>query len=146
MIRGVLGIAFGIFCGFGVTWLCQLPSYALYPPPEGLDFKDVDAMGEWIKTLPAGAFIIVLFSHAAGAFAAGLVCILIKQEVWNTGVIILGVLFLIAGIMNLVMIPHPIWFAVVDLALYIPAAIAGAKLAMMIVPKRKKTAEPKKQS
>jgi hypothetical protein len=41
------------------------------------------------------------------------------------GAIIIGVLFFIGGIGNLMTVPHPTWFAVVDLIAYLPAAFIG---------------------
>ena len=42
---------------------------------------------------------------------------------------VLGLLFLLAGIANLMMIPHPVWFAVMDVLLYLPMALTGSWLA-----------------
>lgn len=39
---------------------------------------------------------------------------------------VVGVLLLAFGIMNLVAIPHPMWFTIVSVLAFLPAAYAGA--------------------
>ena len=42
---------------------------------------------------------------------------------------IVGALFLVGGIINVLSIPHPLWFTAVDLLLYLPLALVGCRLA-----------------
>ena len=128
-MRRILGILAGMACGFMVVLLLQLASVAIYPPPPELDLQDAEAVASWITQLPIGAFFIVLAAHALGAFVAAYVCETIVGDRWRMGWYVLGVTFVAAGIVNLFSVPHPIWFAVADLLLYLPAALAGGQLA-----------------
>ena len=47
----------------------------------------------------------------------------------------IGAVFLVFGAINLKMIPHPLWFAIIDLAIYLPAAWLGGRLAKRGEPK-----------
>jgi len=41
---------------------------------------------------------------------------------------IVGALLMLAGIMNMIMIPHPTWLWVLGITVYLPAAYLGARL------------------
>ena len=42
--------------------------------------------------------------------------------------LVIGALFTVAGVMNLLEIPHPWWFPIVDLPLYLVLAAVAGKL------------------
>ena len=42
--------------------------------------------------------------------------------------LVLGVLFLAGGIVNMLLLPHPVWFWVLGVAVFLPSAYLGAKL------------------
>ncbi len=128
-MRSAVAIIAGFICGFIVVSIIQAISSAIYAPPAGFDYNDPTALEEYVATLPVTAFILVLVSHALGAFVAAFVCSAIVRRSWFAASLFFGVFFTAAGIMNLVLIPHPIWFAVLDLVAYIPAALLGGKLA-----------------
>ena len=139
MGRRIAAVLLGLLAGFVVVALIESISSVVYQPPTDLDFNDLDAMREFVATLPTGAFVFVLLAHLCGSFIAGFVCVLVAKERWNAGSLGLGVFFLLAGIANLVMIPHPMWFGVIDVLLYLPAAFAGGAVASGML----HTAEPK---
>ncbi len=128
-MKKALGIVIGMIVGMIVVFLVEMISAGLYPAPTSLDFADPESVKAWVATLPIGAFLIVLAAHVLGAFTGGLVCGRIVGKWWLPGPLIIGLLFLIAGALNLSLIPHPVWFMIVDVLVYIPAAFAGAKLA-----------------
>lgn len=129
MPRKVLSVFAGLLAGFVVVYLVELVSNALYPMPDDLDTSDVESLKAYVASLPAPAFAIVWLAHFAGAFAAGLTCVLVSRDMWRVGPIILGILLLSFGATNLVMIPHPPAFAVADVLVYIPAALLGGRVA-----------------
>ena len=133
MGRKILGIISGLICGGLTVALIESISSFLHPIPENFDPKNIDQMKAFIGSLPANAFMIVLLAHLLGSLVAGLVASLVIKETWTTGAILLGLFFTSAGIANLVMIPHPAWFAVIDTFLYLPAAYLGATLAGSIL-------------
>jgi len=100
-------------------------SNLLYPPPVGLDFSDEDALRHYIQQLPAGALLIALAAHAAGPLAGSFVAGLITGRAWFISACVLGIIFLAFGAANLAMLPHPLWFAIADVAMYVPVALLG---------------------
>lgn len=133
MVRRVLSVFAGLLAGYLVVALIEGISNGLYPPPSGVDMSDIDALRAHIATLPPQAFMIVWIAHVVGALVAGFVCVAISSEMWRTGPLILGILLLGAGVTNLVLIPHPVWFSIADALAYVPSALAGGYLALRFV-------------
>lgn len=124
----VVGVLVGLIVGGIVIALIESISSMMHPPPTELDFQDTEAVRNWISELPTLAFCIVLIAHALGVICGALTCQLIVKRRWLTGPLIIGTLFLVGGIFNLMLIPHPIWFAITDVALYLPSAWIGGNL------------------
>jgi len=130
MLARIGGVIAGVLVGGLVVALVEYLSSRRYPMPEGLDTTNKAALGAWISTLPLNAMIFVLVAHALGAGVGGAVCAMVMGEVWWVGPMIVGAMFEVGGIMNLVSVPgHPTWFAVVDVLLYFPCAWLGANMA-----------------
>lgn len=129
LLRSLLAIVLGVLAGFLVVMLVELLSMSLFPVPGGVNPSDPDGFRDLFARLPAGAVVLVLVAHALGAFAGG------WTSAWRApmrpilhGLVVAGIV-MAAGIVNLRMIPHPAWFVVTDLALYLPFGFLGAKLA-----------------
>lgn len=125
VFRNAIGLLVGLLAGGIAVHLIERLSVRLYPPPAGMDFQNVEQVGAFVADLPAGAFALVLLAHSVGGFVAGLVCGLIVGKRWLGGGVALGVFFTAAGVANLVAIPHPLWFAILDTLIYLPTAVLG---------------------
>jgi uncharacterized protein YacL len=55
--------------------------------------------------------------------------------------LVLGAIFLAAAVVNLLLIPHPVWFWVVGVAVFLPTAYLGARLGATSGPKERTLAE-----
>ncbi|WP_146118911.1 hypothetical protein [Blastopirellula marina] len=134
MLNGktIFWIIVGVFAGFLVGSLVNLTvSFAallFYSPPEGFDWNDQAALAEYVGGLPMGAFLFALAAHAAHSLVGGWVAASIARPFRYTAGLLVGLGTLVGGIVNLGEIPHPGWFAVVDLILYVPLALLGASL------------------
>lgn len=129
MREHVLAVLGGVLAGVvGVTFVEALSSF-LYPLPPGLNTNDRAAMSAHIAGLPAGAFAMVLAAHATGSFLGGAVCAFISRRKAYDKALIIGLLLMVAGILTLLAMPHPLWFALADVMLYVPFAFLGCYLA-----------------
>lgn len=128
MARLVLGVIGGVVAGSILNMAIIMMSWRLYPPPLGADLSEPAALSSYVQSLPLPAFLIVLVAHAGGAFAGGLVAALIARRSQVVVGAIVGAIFLLGGIANVMSIPSPLWFAVVDLVSYVPCGILGASL------------------
>ncbi len=129
MGKQILAVIVGVIVGGFTIYGIESINMVRFPWPEDLSMEDKEAFAEYVSSLPVDAFITVIIAHLVGSFIAGFVCSKItpnKKLLLGT---ICGVLFLAGGIMNLVMIPHPLWFMVADLLVFVPFAWLGAKLA-----------------
>jgi hypothetical protein len=126
MLRCILGVIGGLVCGSAVNMAIIMLSWLIYPLPQGTDLSDRDAMAAYIQSLPTLAFIVVLIAHAGGAFVGGVVAGLIARRSPVILGAIVGGFFLVGGILNVMGMPCPLWFAVADLVSYLPCGIAGA--------------------
>ena len=89
--------------------------------------SDAATMKAYIQSLPLPAFLVILVAHAGGALVGGLVAALIARRSPLILGAIVGGFFMVGGIMNAMSLPAPLWFAVIDLILYVPCGIVGAK-------------------
>ena len=132
IVRKGIAVALGLLAGFVGVMFVEVVSARVYPMPEGLEITDREGMVEFVRNLPAGAMWFLIAAHFVGALLAGFSCEFFLRERWVFGAMLLAMLFTIAGIANLLMIPHPQWFAIVDTLTYVPGACIGYLLAIQI--------------
>jgi len=106
----------------------QSLGHFIYPPPADLDLKNPEAMKNLIASAPVGALLLVVLAYAVGSFGGGWLAARLAPKSHILHGMIVGGLLMAAGIMNLLMLPHPLWFWIVSVAVYLPAAYAGARL------------------
>ena len=128
--KKIIAVIVGVIGGMAAMMVINFISVMLYPMPEGLDVADKAAMIAYIAGVPIGAKLLVVAGWMISAFVAGLVAALIAPEgSGRTMAIVAGSFLMLGGIMNIVMVPHPIWMMIVGLLQYIPLAHLGAKAA-----------------
>lgn len=125
VINRVLSILTGVIAGALVIGLGEMLSNSMFPMPEDFDFTNREALIEHISAMPITAFFSVLIAHAFGALVGGFVASKMAQVQKKGAATFTGLILLLAGLLNLVSIPHPLWFSIVDIILYTPMAILG---------------------
>lgn len=130
ILRKTLAVILGLVAGMSAMMAIETGMKQIYGPlPAELT---PETLRKYIDSLPLSAFLMVLLSHQSGSFIASAVATLIAGHRWLAGAIGLGVLYTLAGIANAMMIPLPVWFIVIDLPLYMIAALAGCYLAGLV--------------
>lgn len=130
VVRNTLAAMAGAITGIVLISLIQLLSARLYPLPEGINPADKAAMGEFMRTLPAGAFLLVLLSYLLGIFGGTLVAGKLSLSHGRRQAVMVAVLFALASLMNLLSFPHPAWFWAANFAV----VFLGAWLALRFLP------------
>jgi MFS family permease len=125
-LRIILAVLAGLVVGSILIALVQL--FSPYQPPADLDMNDKTKLAEWVKTLPLSAFFIVLLSYFLGSVAGGWLTNLIAAPAKYRPALVTGFGLFVAGVMNLLAIPHPTWFAIVSSLIYFIGAWAGGRL------------------
>ncbi|MGE3803712.1 MAG: hypothetical protein AB7K24_03450 [Gemmataceae bacterium] len=129
MFRSIVAVIGGALAGGVFNMGVIMLSWVMFPPPEGADLSDPATLKAYVESLPTAAFFVILAAHAGGALVGGFVAALFARRSPIVLGTIVGGLFLIGGIVNVMSIPRPLWFAVADLVLYVPCGILGARLA-----------------
>ena len=129
ILIAIVAVIVGLFIGGTVNLGTGMLNVLIFPMPDGVSWNDSEAINEWIKDLPQSAFILVLVAHVSQAFVGGFVAALIAKRNMMCVAMAVGVLSLVAGIMNLLMIPAPSWLWV-EMPLYLVAAWVAGKLVM----------------
>lgn len=132
MLRKILFIIVGIITATIIIYLIESLGHLVYPPSEDLNLKDPDTIKSIMKDVPAGALLFVLLAYALGSFCGGLITAFISKSSKVINAIIVGFVLLIFGLTNLLIIPHPVWFTIVSIILYIPCAYMGGKVALKL--------------
>jgi hypothetical protein len=132
MLRNIISVAAGIITASVLIAVVEIVSHKIYPPPAGIDFNNKEAIKEMMLSIPKGAMLLVIAAHAAGAFGGGFTAAMIAEHRKMMYAALTGGIVMIMGIANLLMVPHPVWFAVADLLVFIPGAWLGALLALKI--------------
>ncbi len=128
MNKNILGPLLGVLTGWAVLMLLEWINGYFYPLPDSVDPTNYEQLKAYIDTIPFNALLGILIAYAGASMAAGFVTARIASSNPLQRALIPGGVLLLGGIMNLMFIPHPIWFATVSLLLFLPYAWAGAVL------------------
>lgn len=91
--------------------------------------KDREAMRALFAAAPTGALLAVIGGWTVGSLLGGWVVARLAGRAATGHALVLGGLLLLAGLANNLMLPPPTWFWIASLAVFLPAAYAGAHLA-----------------
>ena len=104
------GVTIGIVTGIIANMLVLQIGMMVYPIPAGLDTNDVDAMTTFVATMPLGQLLFTYGAHVTQAGVGSLVgCLSNRQTASRTGLLVGGITAMFC-MMNLMMLPHPMWF------------------------------------
>lgn len=127
MKQKIIAISIGIIAAFIVIAGMEYLSSVIYPMPTG-NYEDPTFLAEIMATMPLGAMLILLAGYALGSMAGGAAATRMHPENGKRNAIIIGVVLLVFGVMNMLMIPHPAWFWVASCVVYVPCALLGNKV------------------
>ena len=136
IIRNVLAVFLGWLGGSAVNMgLIQIGS-SIYPI-EGIDPTNMEALAKVMPTLTPEYFIYPFLGHALGTLVGAIIAGLIAATNKMRFSLIIGVLFLLGGLIVNYLIPGPIWFTVLDLVVaYLPMGWLGGILAIKMSGKK----------
>lgn len=128
MLRKIVGVVVGLPLGVLSVYVGHAIEHTIFPLPESVSMDDMESLAAYISTMSFSEFVLVWLAHGSGAFVSSAACTAIAGQRWYLGAGICGIMFTLSGILNLTMLPHPWWFAVVDLFLYVPLAFLACYL------------------
>ena len=126
--RNIAAILIGAIVGSLVNIGLILVGSSIIPAPAGVDVTNAE-----MDQFQVQHFIFPFLAHSLGTLVGAVIAYLVAARNKKIFAYAIGVLFLIGGIANSVMIPAPTWFIVLDiLAAYLPMAWLGIQIASMI--------------
>lgn len=130
ILRNILAVITGILVGGIVNMSLIMVSGSVIAPPEGVDLTTSEGLIKGMALMEPRHFVFPFLAHALGTLVGAYLAARMARTRKMLMALIIGVFFLLGGIANVMMLPSPMWFNVVDLAgAYLPMAFFGGKLA-----------------
>lgn len=131
IITNGLAIIAGVVLGSIVNMCIIMVSGSIIPPPDGADVTTMEGLKASMHLFQPRHFILPFLAHALGTLTGAFVAAVIAANRKMTFALIITLLFLAGGIANVLMLPSPTWFTILDLTgAYIPMGYLGARLAV----------------
>ena len=129
-LRNILAVIAGVIVGSIVNMAIVMLSGSVIPPPAGADATTIEGLKASMHLFEPKHFIFPFLAHAIGTLVGAYLAALMAASSKMRFALIIGALFMIGGIINVTMLPSPVWFSVLDIAgAYIPMAYLGWKFA-----------------
>ncbi len=129
IFKNILAVVAAVVFGSVVNMGIILLSGSIIPPPNGVDVTTTEGLKASMHLFQPKHFVMPFLAHALGTFAGAFLAALIAANYKMKFAMGIGIFFLIGGILNIIMLPSPTWFTVVDLVgAYIPMAYLGGYL------------------
>jgi hypothetical protein len=126
ILRRLVAIALALFAGGALNMLLILFGPVIIPPPPGADLTTAEGLQASMHLMEPRHFIMPFLAHALGTLLSGFLAALLVKERKLSAALITGLIFLTGGITNARMLPAPLWFNILDLAVaYLPMAGLG---------------------
>jgi uncharacterized membrane protein YqgA involved in biofilm formation len=135
ILRNVLAVIAGLLAGSLLNGLIINFSGSVILLPEESDTSTTEGMQAAILLYEPKHFLFPFLAHALGTLVGAFVAAKISPNYGFKLAMVVGLFYLAAGIYMVIILPSPLWFDILDLAVaYFPMAYLGWLLA------KKKTA------
>lgn len=134
MGRLILGIVLGILAAFATVFTVDLIGHQIYPMPSDLNVRDPEAVGAYIRGMPSGALAVVVLAWVLGALVGGIVAAIVSRRVWTVWPVAGAVA--VAGVVNVLMIPHPVILQICAVAAPLLGGLVAASVARALLAAR----------
>lgn len=131
ILKNSIAIVTGIVVGSIVNMALISVSSSVIPPPEGADVTTMEGLKASMPLFKPVNFIFPFLAHALGTLTGAFLAAKIAAAQPMKFALAIGFFFLLGGIANVIMLPAPMWFNILDLTVaYLPMAYWGGKLAL----------------
>lgn len=133
ILRNILAVLAGIVAGSAVNMGLIMLSPSVIPPPDGADVTTAEGLKASMHLFEPKHFIMPFLAHALGTLAGAILTVRLAVDRRPLFAYPVAAFFLLGGIMNILMLPSPMWFTVTDLVLaylpmgYLATLIGGSK-------------------
>ena len=129
-VRNSLAVIVGVIVGGALNMGIIMISGSVIPPPGGADVTTMDGLQASIHLFEPKHFLMPFLAHALGTLAGAYITAKLAVNHKMRYAVGVGCWYFIGGLMNIMMLPSPWWFTVIDLGLaYFPMAYLAGKFA-----------------
>ena len=131
ILKNILAVVLGLLIGGTVNMSIIMNSSSIIPPPAGANLTTMEGLQAAMPLMEPKHFLLPFLAHALGTLVGALIAASIAANHKMRFAMAIGICFLVGGIWNIVVLPSPLWFTIVDLVLaYIPMAYLGGKFVL----------------
>src|SRR4029079_13190540 len=112
-IRNILAVIAGVIVGMVLNGFLITISSSIIAPPEGADVTTMEGLKASLHLFEPRHFIVPFLAHSLGTFVGAILAAALAATNKMRQAIIVGILFLIGGITNVVILPAPMWYNIV---------------------------------
>ena len=121
ILRNTLAVIVGLIIGSIVNMGIVIFGGKLIPPPEGVDVTSMETLAKHIHLFEPIHFVAPFLAHALGTLFGAIAAAWLAVSHPGKMAFVVGVLFLLGGISNVILLPSPLWFNILDVvAAYLP--------------------------
>ncbi|MBF0694207.1 MAG: hypothetical protein IR153_04020 [Flavobacterium sp.] len=129
VVKNIFAVIAGLLIGSIVNGAIIMISGHVIPPPEGENLLTAEGLKASMAMMQPKHFIMPFLAHALGTFVGALIATKIASSRKFTFAMIIGGFFFLGGLANVLMLPSPLWYTVVDLVFaYFPMSYLAYKL------------------
>ena len=131
ILKNILAVVISLIIGGMVNISIIMVSGSVIPPPAGANLTTMEGLQTAMPLMEPKHFLMPFLAHAFGTLVGAFIAAKIATNNKMTFAIVIGCCFLVGGIMNIFMLPSPVWFTIVYLGfVYIPMAYLGGRFVL----------------
>ena len=129
ILKNIIAVVAAIIVGSIVNMSLITASSSIIPPPEGYDLKTVEGLKAAMPFMEPKHFLMPFLAHALGTLVGAGITAAIASKYKMRFAVGISIWFLISGIINVIILPSPLWFTLVDLiGAYLPMGYIAGKI------------------
>ncbi len=128
MKRNIISVVVGLMSAVIVFLIAESINSSLHEAPQTLDYKDHEAVKAFYEHQPITLWVLVLVGWIIGSGLCGFLIKLISKNANKRSPIIAGGILTLSAVANFLSLPHPTWFIIVGLLIFIPSTLLGHAL------------------
>lgn len=133
MLRKISAVVLGAVTAVVLIIVIEALGHAIYPPPADLDVTNFEALQAYVMNAPPAALLFVMAAWIIATLVGGLLACFIAAETPLVYAAIIGGLVLLGTIINLLSIPHPLWFSITSVLAIIATVFITSRLGSSFV-------------
>jgi MFS family permease len=127
-VKSLIAIVAGVIVGGVVAFLVQDIGNLILAAMAGIEPNTAQGASELATVRPTETLLVAVLAYLLGPMSGGYIAARLAPAKRYYHAIAVGAVQLIFGVITLTLFPHPDWFWIATLIIFIPAALAGAGL------------------